>query len=219
VVSQCTHGVDLHTGSNHRTNLPQVRACMDQPETARLALAFGAPVVLNSNLRDGSLRQAVTERKIPMLLYEAGESLRFDEVAIRGGVRGVLSVMRTIGMLPGATRRGSNVNPLVAQSSQWVRATASGTLRNHVALGGRVNRGDQVGWIADPLAGGEVPVTAPARGILIGRTNLPLVNEGDALYHLALFGRTRKAVAGIETFHAELDPEQEPSPSGEPRII
>jgi predicted deacylase len=219
VVGQCDYGIDLHTGSNHRTNLPQIRACMDQPETARLALAFGVPVVLNSNLRDGSLRQAVLEREIPMLLYEGGESLRFDELAIRAGVRGIVSVMRAIGMLPAGARRPTPVTPPVAERSLWVRAPASGTLRNHIALGKRVNRGDQLGWIADPLAGTETAVTAPARGILIGRTNLPLVNEGDGLYHLALFGRTRKAVAGIEAFHAELDPGQEPSPSGEPPIV
>lgn len=218
VVSHATHGIDLHTGSNHRTNLPQIRACLDQKETARLAMAFGVPVVLDANLRDGSLRQAVMERKVPMLLYEAGEALRFDEVAIRAGVRGVLSVMRAIGMLRPSKRKPSEVRPLVARRSQWVRSPASGTLRTHVGLGDRVSRGDQLGWVADPLVGSEMPVRAPAAGIVIGRTNLPLVNEGDALYHLALFGRPRRAAAGIETFHAELDPTQ-PSPSGEPPIV
>ncbi len=218
VVSQATHGIDLHTGSNHRTNLPQIRACLDQKETARLAMAFGCPVVLNADLRDGSLRQAVMEKQVPMLLYEAGEALRFDEVAIRAGVRGVLSVMRAIGMLKAGAKKPTDVKPLVARRSQWVRAASSGTLRTHVALGARVARGDELGFIADPLAGGETAVTAPAAGIVIGRTNLPLVNEGDALYHLALFGRPRKAAAGIETFHAELDVGQ-PSPSGEPPIV
>lgn len=219
VVSESDYGIDLHTGSNHRTNLPQIRACLDQKETEGLALAFGAPVVLNSNLRDGSLRQAVTELKIPMLLYEAGESLRFDEVAIRAGVRGILAIMRKIGMLPRSAKEPTALKPQIARSSAWVRAGAGGTLRNHVGLGDRVARGDQLGFVADPLAGGEVAVVAPAAGILIGRTNLPLVNEGDALYHLALFGRPRKAAARIETFNAELNPDLEPSPSGEPPII
>jgi len=219
VVSHSTHGIDLHTGSNHRVNLPQIRACLDRKETARLAMAFGVPVVLDSNLRDGSLRQAVTERGIPMLLYEAGEALRFDEVAIRAGVRGVIAVMREIGMLRGTPRRASAVRPIVAKRSLWVRAAASGTLRNHVRLGERVEKGTQLGWIADPYGGDELAVASPAAGIVIGRNDLPLVNEGDALYHLALFGRPRKAFAGIETFHAELDPDQEPSPSGEPPIL
>jgi predicted deacylase len=219
VVSHSTHGIDLHTGSNHRTNLPQIRARLDQKETARIAMAFGVPVVIDSNLRDGSLRQAVTERGIPMLLYEAGEALRFDELGIRAGVRGVIAVMREIGMLRGSARRTSEVKPLVARRTLWVRAAASGTLRNHVRLGERVEKGTQLGWLSEPYGGDETAVTAPAPGIVIGRNHLPLVNEGDALYHLALFGRPRRAVAGIEALQAELDPEQEPSPSGEPPIF
>ena len=219
VVTQATHGIDLHTGSNHRTNLPQLRACMDDPGTASIAKAFGVPVVLNANLRDGSLRQAVLERDIPMLLYEAGEALRFDEVSIRAGVRGVVSVMRQIGMLTGGPRTPSRVEPLVARRSLWVRAPGSGMLRSHVALGERVARGDTLGWIADPFEGGEHQVPAPAAGLVVGRSNLPLVNEGDALYHMALFGRTGKAARRVETFQAELDPLLEPSPSGEPPIV
>ena len=169
VVAHSTHGIDLHTGSNHRTNLPQIRACLEQKETARIAMAFGVPVVLDSNLRDGSLRQAVTERGIPMLLYEAGGALRFDELGIRAGVRGVIAVMREIGMLRGTVRRASEVKPIVAKRTLWVRAAASGTLRNHVRLGERVGKGDQLGWLAEPYGGDEVAVTAPVAGIVIGR--------------------------------------------------
>ena len=79
IVANSTHGIDLHAGSHHRINLPHIRACMENEETQKLAFAFGAPVILNANLRDGSLRQAVEEKGIPMLLYEAGGALRFDE--------------------------------------------------------------------------------------------------------------------------------------------
>jgi hypothetical protein len=99
IVANSTHGIDLHAGSHHRINLPHIRACLDNPETEKLAAAFGSPVILNSNLRDGSLRQAGVEAGIPMLLYEAGEALRFDEFGIRVGVKGVLAVMRSLGML------------------------------------------------------------------------------------------------------------------------
>ncbi len=80
IVHNCTHGIDLHTGAIHRSNLPQIRANLDDEETARLADSFGVPVLLNANLRDGSLREAAAEHGIPMLLYEAGEALRFGEV-------------------------------------------------------------------------------------------------------------------------------------------
>jgi len=100
VASRCSHGIDLHTGSNHRFNLPQIRASLEDPVTARLAEDFGAPVIINAKTRDGSLREAVAELGIPVLLYEAGEALRFDELSIRTGLRGVISTMRSIGMLP-----------------------------------------------------------------------------------------------------------------------
>lgn len=88
IVRHCTHGIDLHTGAIHRTNLPQIRANLDDPETERLARAFGVPVLINATVRDGSLREAAAELGIPMLLYEAGEGLRFDEVCIRAGQLG-----------------------------------------------------------------------------------------------------------------------------------
>jgi predicted deacylase len=218
VVAHSTHGIDLHTGSSHRSNLPQLRACIDDAETARLARAFGVPVILNSVLRDGSLREAVRERNIPMLVYEAGEALRFDEVGIRAGVRGVLSVMRAIGMLAGGAPRRPSIEPLLARTSQWVRAPSSGVLRTGAVLGARVKEGDELGLVADPLGEEEAQVLAPASGLVIGRTNLPLVNEGDALYHLARFDHPAAAAQRVEEFQAELDPDVQPSPSGEPPL-
>jgi deoxyribose-phosphate aldolase len=134
IVYRCTHGIDLHTGAVHRANLPQIRANLDDPETERLARAFGTPVILNAAIRDGSLREAASERDIPVLLYEAGEALRFDEFSIRGGVNGILRVMETLDMLP-ASRRKPPAEPHIARSSSWVRAPQSGLFRARVALG------------------------------------------------------------------------------------
>jgi len=219
IARQCTHGIDLHTGSHHRTNLPQIRAWLDDPETERLARAFGVPVILNSNLRDGSLRQAVLDNATPMLLYEAGEALRFDEIAIRAGVRGILNVMSTLGMLPPGRKQSSSVQPMIARSSVWLRAPESGVFRFLVGLGKRVREGDLVGIISDPIGDEEFPVNATSPGVIIGRTLLPLVNAGDALVHIATMGRPGAAAAGVETFQAELDPDLAESESGEPPIL
>jgi len=96
IVANSAHSIDLHAGSHHRINLPHIRACLDNPETEKLAFAFGAPVILNANLRYGSLRQAVEEEGIPMLLYEAGEALRFGEFAVCVGVKGILAVSESL---------------------------------------------------------------------------------------------------------------------------
>jgi hypothetical protein len=209
IVANCTHGVDLHTGAVHRDNLPQVRANLDDPETLKLAEAFGTPVLINADLRDGSLRAAAADAGIPMLLYEAGEALRFDEVAIRAGLRGVLRVMRALGMIANSKNKGHRVEPVIARSSSWVRAPESGILWSGIKLGARVAKGDVIGHIAAPLVDSEHVVVAPENGILIGRTHLPLVYEGEALFHIARFRRVGEVAHQVETLHEFLTPTEQ----------
>ncbi|MEY6432567.1 succinylglutamate desuccinylase/aspartoacylase family protein [Thioalkalicoccus limnaeus] len=227
VVNHATHGIDLHTGAAHRENLPQVRTALDMHEDLpALATSFGVPVILNSELRDGSLRAAAAERGIPLLVYEAGEALRFDEIAIRAGLRGILAVMRHLGMLRGPTQWHARAPapPVLARSSLWVRAHQSGVLRSLTALGARVQRGERLGIIADVFRHTEDAVVAPVSGVVIGRTNLPLVTEGEALYHIARFGRPDEAAETVERFQSalangehETDPSLQPDP--EPPIV
>ena len=220
IVKNSTHGVDLHTGALHRSNLPQIRAHLNDAETLRLAKSFQVPVLLNSELRDGSLRQVAAEQGIPLLLYEAGEALRFDEVAIRAGLRGIVGVMRALEMLPPSkTRHRTRIEPVIARSSSWVRAPISGILRVTIPLGAHVRRDDPLGTISDPFGEQETAVTAPTGGIVIGRTNLPLANEGDALFHIARFGKTREAAALVEEFNSETLDEVAPIVGEEPPIV
>ena len=215
-----THGIDIHTGAIHRTNLPQVRANLDDEETNKLARAFDVPVIISSNIRDGSLREAAAEYGIPMLLYEAGEALRFDEVSIRAGVKGIVNVLRQLEMLPkrkGKSRK--NIEPVVARSSSWIRASDSGILRALIPLGGRVKKGTLLGVVADPFGEREIQIIAPYSGIIIGRTNLPLVNEGDAIYHIARFGDIEEVEAVVDEFHDEYTPDIITTPNTESPII
>lgn len=204
VIQGSTHGIDLHAGSNHRANLPQVRAAIDDPETLRLAKAFKVPVIINARTREGSLRHAAVEMGIPTLLYEAGEALRFDEMAIRAGLRGVMSVMQTLGMLTAKQSPTSDIDPLIADTTSWVRAPVSGILRMKVPLGGRVARNSKIGEIADPFGGEEVEIRSPVSGIVIGRLNLPLVHRGDAVIHIAHLDRLKGIEPIIEEFREEI---------------
>ena len=214
IVANCTHGIDLHTGAIYRDNLPQVRADLNDPETRSLAEAFGTPVLINADLRDGSLREAAAESGIPMLLYEAGEALRFDEVAIRVGLRGVLHVMRSLGMIPKVKRKGPRVQPVIARSSTWIRASESGILWSGHKLGARVSKGDVIGRIAAPLMHSEHVVKASVDGLLIGRTHLPLVFEGEALFHIARFHGVDSVAEQVEALHQDLEPS--PPVNGDP---
>ncbi|MES9812412.1 MAG: succinylglutamate desuccinylase/aspartoacylase family protein [Candidatus Thiodiazotropha sp.] len=221
IVANATHGIDLHTGAIHRNNLPQIRANMDDDVTSSLAHAFGVPLLINSQLRDGSLRGAAAEYGIPMLLYEAGEALRFDEVSIRAGVKGIINVMRSLGMLPAIRgRTKKSYEPIVASSTSWIRAPESGIFRAIVPLGSRVKREQLLGVIASPFGDQEFEVKAAFGGIVIGRTSLPLTNEGDALFHIARVQGIRVAEESVENFTGELAPEESVSnPDADAPII
>jgi predicted deacylase len=217
-VARCTHGIDLHTGAMHRDNLPQVRGKLDDEETLRLARLYGVPVLLNADLRDGSLREAAAARGIPMLLYEAGEALRFDELSIRAGVQGILNVMRGLDMLPPTRgRKRPFREPFVARSSSWVRAPASGIFRGTVSLGAHVHKDEHLGTITEPVGDTESVVCTPLGGIVIGRSKLPLVLEGEALFHIASFEDLREVAEQVEEFQTS---HEEAIESGnEPSIV
>ena len=183
VVDRCSYGIDLHTGSHHRTNLPQIRANLDDPEAERCARAFGAPAIIHSALRDGSLREAATQRNKTVLLFEAGEALRFNEEYIRTGVVGVLRVLSALGMRRG--RPGGKRAPAIVRRSQWVRARREGMLRLAVNPGDRVRKGANLGLVGDSLGDAQpVKLTAPFDGIVLGVALNPLVHRGEAVVHL-----------------------------------
>ena len=206
VLSLCTHGIDLHTGANHRFNLPQVRACLEDPVTEELARTFGAPVMVNSHLRDGSLRDAVADLGIPVLLYEAGEAFRFDELSIRTGLRGILAVMRSIGMLP--QRRSTVSHPIFsASTSKWVRAPISGIVTEIVTVGKQIVKGDRLAVVSDPFGENQKVVRAPLSGLVIGRLELPLVYQGDALLHIAVLEGAADAEQVMEGLVSDLGQE------------
>lgn len=201
IVANCTHGIDLHTAANQRDNLPQVRGDLDDAETLAMARSFGVPVLLNGANREGTLRGAATAIGIRTLLYEAGEPLRFNEAAIRPGVEGIVNVMRTLGMLP-PSRRRTATEPFVARSSSWVRAPESGMFRSATPLGARVEQGEPIGQIADPFGDTETTVIAAQSGLVIGRSQLPIVYQGDALFHVARFEDVGEVAQHVEDFQA-----------------
>lgn len=199
VLAQCSHAVDLHTGAIHRGNLPQIRAFLDDPEVLAMAHAFGTPVILNSELRDGSLRACAVSRGIPMLLFEGGEALRFEEPVIRSGVRGVISVMRSIGMLKKQESQASYTG-FIARGSYWLRAPTSGIVRLRATLGQRVGRDETVGIVADPLGDNAENILAKHEGVVIGVSKLPLASRGDALLHIATFEHLDEVMELVEEF-------------------
>ncbi len=185
VVLRSEYGIDLHTAALHRSNLPQIRIAPDEPELMALAEQFSPPVILVSKLRDGTLRQCARDNGVKMLLYEAGEALRFDETAIEIGVRGILNVMASLNMIMPLRATKPVPAPAVSHSSSWLRAPEGGILRSAIDIGARVVKDAVIGEISSPLGDLSVAIIAEDDGIVVGRTNLPVVNRGDALFHVA----------------------------------
>lgn len=202
VVRGCDFGIDLHTAAIHRDNLPQVRGDLEDATVERMAMVFGTPVVLNSALLEGSLRHAAAAEDVPVIVYEAGEALRFDEVDIRAGVTGVINVLREMGSLRPTKRRRAKVEPVIARNSSWVRAPMSGVLRLLVPLGARVKKDDCLAMVSSPFGEDETEICAPFTGIVIGRSNIPLAHQGEALYHLARMPSSREAEEVVEEFRS-----------------
>jgi predicted deacylase len=168
-------------------------------------MGFSIPVIINSGLIESSLRHEAGKIGIPVITYEAGEALRLDERSIVTGVRGIVSVMRTLGMLP--SRRISTVpaEPYIARSSSWFRAPLDGVFRPLVKLGTRVRAGDSLGVVSAPFSAAEEVLTAKNDGIIICVNNLPLVNEGDALFHIARFSRATAVEEEIAVHESNIE--------------
>src|SRR5699024_1185004 len=220
IVRQSDYGIDLHTGAIHRPNLPQIRANLAQAEVRRIANAFGCPLMVDAAERAGSLREYAGQQGVPLLLYEAGEALRFDEFSIRAGVRGVTGVMRELSMLPARGRRRTPAEPVITLDSNWVRAPESGILRSVVELGEYVAYNQTLAYVADPFGQDEVVVRAEHAGIVIGRSNLPLAHAGDALYHVARVRAAQTVADRGEAYQSANEPGPDTaSEPGDPPIV
>ena len=173
-----------------------------------MAEAFAAPVIIDAGLREGSLRAYADSLDIPVITYEGGEALRFDDVVIGSGVKGVMRVMRELEMVP--PRKGRNVakkRSEIGASSQWVRAEIDGIMRPVAQLGQKVRKGQKIAMVADPFGESETAILSPCSGIVICVNNLPLVNEGEAIYHIARFDELDEAEKAMDYFRSSFEAE------------
>jgi hypothetical protein len=185
IVARSDYGLDIHSAAIHRSNLPQIRLSANDPVTRELAEAFGAPAILESSLREGSLRQAAADLGVPVLLFEGGEGLRFDETAIRACLAGILRLLSKVGIVSGGRIAKVAAPSLFSKRSHWMRAPESGLLRLTKTLGDAVTAGDIVGYVSDLFGEIDQPIVSKHGGIVVGRATLPVVNEGDAILHVA----------------------------------
>lgn len=210
VITGSDLGIDLHTAANHRTNVPQVRLDTADEHALELAVAFGAPFVLDAKLRPGSLRASAGEVGVPVLTFEGGGPSRFDEDAVDVAERGVLRVLHRLGAIDDAPDP-AHAAPMVLASSRWLRAERGGILELHVGAGDRVSAGQPLWTTTSPLGAEQASPEATDDGYVIGATTLPLVQPGQAVLHVALPGE-RVAADDDPTEEEDVDEEVDELP-------
>ena len=203
VIAHCDALVDLHTGSFERANLPQIRADLRNPDVLTLTLGFGSMVVLHSVPTAGTLRHAATQAGIPSVTVEAGGPSQLELAEVKHGVKGVETLLTTLGMVK-KIRLWGEPEPVYYRSS-WVRADNGGILLANVTLGSTVREGDLLGTITDPMSNAQTAVLSPWSGRVIGMARNQVVMPGFAAFHV-----------GIQAEDVVIDQEQAPDVTHDP---
>lgn len=177
-------GVDFHTGGAMKSNFPQIRTVLSNEKNRELARAFHAPFTIDSPFRPKSLRKEAARKGKNIIVYEGGESLRFDQEAIEEGIAGTLRLMKHLNMIDWAPEPQQE-NKII-WSSTWIRSRNSGLFQSNVRCGQMVHKGEWVGTITDPFGEFKEQIKAPETGYVIGLNNIPVINTGDALMHIGL---------------------------------
>lgn len=175
-------GIDFHTGGSSRANLPQIRCVLNIEQNIELARAFAPPVIIHSGLIEKSFRKSTYKKGKHILVFETGESLRFDLNGIEEGINGTLRLLKHLEMVKEAPRPHSSE---IYENSDWVRASFAGLYHPKIKLGDLVEKGMNLGSITDPFGNEKKPLKSKYEGRVIGINNCPVVHKGDAILHIA----------------------------------
>jgi len=184
IIPKIDYGIDFHTGGAARINYPQIRGVLSDPDVMTMAQAFNAPFAIDARYRPGSLRQWAARQGKRILVYEGGESGRFDEFAINEGIQGTLRLMHFLNMRDDAPPAPSPTR--IIRHTSWVRAAYSGIFVTSVVPGQDISRGQELGTLNDPYGDFRQPIRSTTAGFVIGLNQNPVVHQGDALMHIGV---------------------------------
>jgi predicted deacylase len=183
IIPQIDFGIDFHTGGSKISNYPQIRCVFDNKKNLEIAQQFSPLLVLNAPFRENTLREAAATQGKQILVFEGGESRRFDYESIKEGLNGCLRVLKHHKMIKTEVKTTPTV---FLKKSSWVRAKSSGLFHTTKKSGTHVKKGDVLGMICDPYGEVEHEIFASADGFIVGVNNQPVVNQGDALIHIGV---------------------------------
>jgi len=185
IMHQIDYGIDLHTGGGQRHNFPQIRYTAEDVQSAKLANIFNAPISFSSKLIKGSFRNAAYKMNKPTVVFEAGESMRFDDYSIMEGMQGISNVLKYFRMI-------SNVEPAYVERNKtihlngrkWLRAPTAGMFIPKITNGSEITKGQILGIITDTFAKRTKQIKAPFDGYIFCVNHQAVVNQGEALFHV-----------------------------------
>ncbi len=181
IIPHIDYGIDIHTGGRMLSNYPQIRVDFKDKKGLELAKAFGARFTINSTHIDKSFRKEAYKKDKHILVYEGGESMRLDELVVGEAIEGTRRLLNHLDMLDEDVITGST---LIMKESSWLRAKISGIFTPTISLGESVRKGQVLAKISDPYGQVKVAVKCTSNGHVIGLNNSPVVNAGDALFHV-----------------------------------
>jgi predicted deacylase len=216
VIARCDALVDFHTGSFHRTNLPQVRADLQRPDVAELALAFGEEIVLHGSGAAGTLRRAACDAGIPAITYEVGEPMELSEPDIARGAKRIHALLGRLGMRADEEKLARM--PEVYVRSRWVRVEDGGIMLAQVEVGDRVRQGDVLATVVNPVSSHSHVLRSPHTGRVIGRAVNQVVIPGFAAFHIGLALPPEASPEAVGPAEETEEPvEESPAPDAEER--
>lgn len=185
IMQQIDYGIDLHTGGGQRHNFPQIRYTTEDPMSSKLAEVFNAPISFPSKLIKGSFRNAAFKMGKPVVVFEAGESMRFDDYSIIEGMQGILNVLKHFGMIskiePKYVERNKTIH---LTRRRWLRAPTAGMFIPKITNGSEITKGQILGIITDTFAKRTKQIKAPLDGYICCVNHQAVVNQGEALFHV-----------------------------------
>ncbi|QDT46249.1 aspartoacylase [Symmachiella dynata] len=182
IVSRCDYGIDLHTASVRRTNYPNVRGDLSDPEVRRLAVAFGSEIIMNGVGPPGAFRREACLAGCPSIIMEGGEVWKVEPGIVESAVRGIKNVLHNLEMI-----EGEPVSPdyqVIVEKSKWIRAEHGGFLQFHVKPGDIIAEGQPLATNTTLLGRGRSMLHAPFDSVVIGMTTLPATSPGEPVCNL-----------------------------------
>jgi len=185
VVALADYAVDLHTDKpgydfvDHTFCFFSANPSADRAR--ELAKIFGTTLVTDAQsglwTAGNMFHEAANKRGIPTFGAELGEGGFIQSDSVEVGYRGMLNVLRYVGMMEGEITK--TPNQIIVDKIIPVRASEGGMLKHSVELGAWVEKGQEIAKVYDLHLREVERIKAPATGIVHSQKTYPTVNSSE----------------------------------------